>query len=75
VIAFFDTNILIYAYSTDAKRTAALSVVAEGGVISVQVLNEFTNVLRKKQKQDLANNRSGARFAPILLSRRRAINR
>jgi predicted nucleic acid-binding protein len=52
VSAFFDSNILIYAFSTDAKRTAALSVVAEGGVISAQVLNEFTNVLRKKQKQD-----------------------
>jgi predicted nucleic acid-binding protein len=52
VSAFFDSNILIYAFSTDAKRAAALSVVAEGGVISAQVLNEFTNVLRKKQKQD-----------------------
>ena len=50
--AFFDSNILIYAYSTDAKRAAALSVVSEGGVISAEVLNEFTNVLRRKQKQD-----------------------
>ena len=50
--AFFDSNILIYAYSTDARRDRALAVVAAGGVISVQVLNEFTNVLRKKQRQD-----------------------
>jgi predicted nucleic acid-binding protein len=48
---FFDSNILIYAYSTDARRDRALAVVAAGGVISAQVLNEFTNVLRKKQKQ------------------------
>ena len=50
--AFFDSNILIYAFSTDARRDRALAAIADGGVISVQVLNEFTNVLRKKQKQD-----------------------
>jgi predicted nucleic acid-binding protein len=52
VSAFFDTNVLIYAYSTDARRARALSLIAAGGFISAQVLNEFTNVLRKKQKQD-----------------------
>ncbi len=50
--AFFDSNILIYAFSTDARRECALTAIADGGVISVQVLNEFTNVLRKKQKQE-----------------------
>lgn len=50
--AFFDSNVLIYAYSTDARRQRALTTIAGGGVISAQVLNEFTNVLRKKQKQD-----------------------
>ena len=50
--AFFDSNILIYAFSTDTRRAPALAAMASGGVISVQVLNEFTNVLRKKQKQD-----------------------
>ncbi|WP_315836061.1 PIN domain-containing protein [Bradyrhizobium prioriisuperbiae] len=50
--AFFDSNVLIYAYSTDARRARALAVVADGGVISVQVLNEFTNVLRNKQRQN-----------------------
>ena len=50
--AFFDTNILVYAYSTDIRRQRALTTIASGGVISAQVLNEFTNVLRKKQKQD-----------------------
>lgn len=50
--AFFDSNILIYAYSTDVKRQRALATIAGGGAISAQVLNEFTNVLRKKQKQD-----------------------
>jgi predicted nucleic acid-binding protein len=52
VSAFFDTNILVYAYSTDPKRARAQALVAEGGIISAQVLNEFTSVLRTKQKQD-----------------------
>ncbi|MGO9005754.1 MAG: PIN domain-containing protein [Beijerinckiaceae bacterium] len=50
--AFFDSNILIYAYSIDRRRHRAIEVIAPGGKISVQVLNEFTNVLRNKQKQD-----------------------
>lgn len=50
--AFFDSNVLIYAYSTDVRRDRALAAIASGGVISAQVLNEFTNVLRKKQKLD-----------------------
>ena len=52
--AFFDSSILIYAFSTDMRRKRALTAIAGGGVISAQVLNEFTNVLRKKQKQDWA---------------------
>ncbi|MDA9522288.1 twitching motility protein PilT [Bradyrhizobium sp. CCBAU 11434] len=50
--AFFDSNILIYAFSSDARRQRALTTIAGGGAISAQVLNEFTNVLRKKQKQE-----------------------
>ena len=49
---FFDSNILIYAFSTDRRRRRAIEVLAGGGAISAQVLNEFTNVLRNKQKQD-----------------------
>jgi len=52
VSAFFDTNVLIYAFSSDFRRDRALNMVAGGGLISAQVLNEFTNVLRNRQKQD-----------------------
>jgi predicted nucleic acid-binding protein len=46
---FFDTNILIYAFASDDPRSVrAESLIAEGGVIGVQVLNEFTNVTRRK---------------------------
>jgi predicted nucleic acid-binding protein len=46
---FLDTNILIYAFAADDPRSArAEALMTEGGVIGVQVLNEFTNVARRK---------------------------
>ena len=50
---FFDTNILVYAFAADDPRCArAEELIGEGGVISVQVLSEFTNVTRRKLKWD-----------------------
>lgn len=46
---FFDTSILVYAFLGTDRRGAALSLLAEGGIISNQVINEFTNVARKKR--------------------------
>lgn len=47
--AFLDTNVLLYLLSNDAaKAERAEGLVASGGVISVQVLNEFANVARRK---------------------------
>ncbi len=47
--SFFDTNVLIYLASADAtKADRAEALLAEGGCISVQVLNEFANVARRK---------------------------
>lgn len=46
---FFDTNVLVYLASGDpAISEVAERVVAQGGAISVQVLNEFANVARRK---------------------------
>ena len=46
---FFDTNILIYAFAAGDPRSArAEALLADGGVIGVQVLNEFTSVTRRK---------------------------
>lgn len=45
---FFDTNLLIYAQQEGAKADAARQLMAEGGIISVQVINEFTAVSRRK---------------------------
>lgn len=47
--AFFDTNVLLNLLCDDAaKADRAETLVAAGGVISVQVLNEFTSVVRRK---------------------------
>jgi predicted nucleic acid-binding protein len=43
-----DTNILIYAQGTGTKSEVARQMILAGGVISVQVLNEFAAVLRRK---------------------------
>jgi predicted nucleic acid-binding protein len=47
--AFFDANILVYVVAQKDKRTdTAEALLAAGGTISVQVLNELANVSRKK---------------------------
>ena len=51
--AFFDTNILFYTISDEQPKAAvARSMLADGGTISVQVLNELVNVGRKKMAMD-----------------------
>jgi predicted nucleic acid-binding protein len=47
--AFFDTNVLIYAVAENEPRSArAEELLLSGGVVSVQILNEFTAVARRK---------------------------
>jgi predicted nucleic acid-binding protein len=46
---FFDTNVVLYLLSADtAKADRAEELLAIGGVISVQVLNEFAAVALRK---------------------------
>jgi predicted nucleic acid-binding protein len=47
--SFFDTNILLYLLSGESdKADRAEVVLAKGGIISVQVLNEFAAVASRK---------------------------
>lgn len=47
--AFFDTNVVLYLLSADsAKADRAEEIMAAGGRISVQVLNELAAVARRK---------------------------
>lgn len=47
--AFVDTNVLLYLLSSDAVKADRAEALLEAGcIISVQVLNEFANVARRK---------------------------
>ena len=46
---FFDTNVLLYLLSGDIDKAASVEgIVSKGGIISVQVLNEFASVAARK---------------------------
>jgi predicted nucleic acid-binding protein len=46
---FFDTHVVLYLVSgDDAKADVAEATLARGGHVSVQVLNEFASVARRK---------------------------
>lgn len=49
--SFFDTNVLLYLASSDeAKARRVEELLQDGGTVSVQVLNEIANVLRRKMR-------------------------
>lgn len=51
---FFDTNVVLYLLSADtAKADRAEDLLALGGTISVQVLNEFVAVASRKLRMSL----------------------
>ena len=45
---FLDSNVLIYAFTTDARARGAQALLERNCLISVQGLNEFTTVARRK---------------------------
>ena len=46
---FFDSNVLLYTLAeNDPREAIAVRLLAAGGTISVQVLNEFAAVARRK---------------------------
>jgi predicted nucleic acid-binding protein len=52
---FFDTNVLLYLLSDDARKAGrAEEILSSGGVVSVQVLNEFAAAALGKRMLDFA---------------------
>ena len=45
---FLDSNVLVYAFTDDPRAAAAQALLERGCPISVQGLNEFANVARRK---------------------------
>ncbi len=53
-VEFVDTNTVIYSLGEDAtKRRKALAILARKPVISIRVLNETANTMRRKLNFDL----------------------
>lgn len=53
VDVFFDTNVVVYALSADMNKAArSEALLAAGGVVSVQVLNEVSRVARGKMRKE-----------------------
>jgi predicted nucleic acid-binding protein len=48
VTAFFDTNVLVYTATSDPRKHQADRIIRAGGIVSVQVLNEFAHVASRK---------------------------
>ena len=46
--AFFDTNVLVYTATSDPRKRQADRLLRAGGIVSVQVLNEFAHVASRK---------------------------
>ena len=49
---FLDSNVLIYAFTTDRRAAKARQLLDDRPVISVQSLNEFSNVTWRKLGKD-----------------------
>lgn len=63
---FFDTNVLLYAMAQDDPRTQeAEQLLTQGGVVSVQVLNEFARVAFGKMKMPWADVRDALKIIQI----------
>jgi len=53
---FFDTNVLLYLLSGDDTRAnRAENELSAGGILSVQVLNEFASVASRKLNMSIAD--------------------
>ena len=53
---FFDTNVVLYLLSGDeARADRAEKALTAGGVVSVQVLNEFASIASRKLRMSIAD--------------------
>lgn len=64
---FFDTSVLIYVVTrNDTRSEAARSLLLDGGTVSVQVLNEFVSVARRKLRMPWGEIEEALSFIRVL---------
>jgi predicted nucleic acid-binding protein len=74
--AFLDTNVLIYAFASNERRSpVAERLVVAGSVVSVQVLNEFVSVSRRKLSLSWAEVLSALRAIQLVVPEPTALTR
>lgn len=67
--SFFDSSVLLYVASGErAKADRVEQLIANGGTISVQVLNEITNVAQRKMRLSWLETRAFLSSVRALLS-------
>jgi predicted nucleic acid-binding protein len=67
--AAVDTNVLVYLTSPDAnKAQRAREILSVGGVISVQVLNELSNVVRREMRFSWTETHDVLSFARMFMT-------
>jgi predicted nucleic acid-binding protein len=77
---FFDTNVLVYALGdprvdlADPRPARAEELLEQGGVVSVQVLNEYADAASRKLKLSWPKIADSLRLVEMLCGRARAIN-
>lgn len=65
---FLDTNVLLYTLDSAKRATRARQAILDGHAISVQVLNEFVTVVRRKHLlRDQEISEVEARFRQLLI--------
>lgn len=64
---FADTNVVCYAFSADVRSRRAIEVL-RGATISVQILNELTNLSRRKWKYNWQETAQAVRYIESLVS-------
>lgn len=63
---FFDTNVILYAFREGDRRSLiAEELLSKGGVLSVQVLNEFVSVARRKLHRNWAEVRQALKVLRV----------
>lgn len=63
---FLDTNVLVYAFGADERSARAQELLAAGGWVGIQNLNEFANVALNKLKMSWSELHDALRQIQVL---------
>lgn len=71
---FVDTNVIVYAFSDDPRSKIANLILRQSFLTSVQALNEFANVARRRLGMTLAETEASLKTIRILCGDLRVVD-